>query len=69
MLDIYERPTGDLHWLKSTYSNPENCVEIAALPGGAKAMRDGKDPGRGVLCFTAGEWDAFVRGVRAGEFD
>jgi hypothetical protein len=61
-----------LTWRKSSYSGGEggNCVEIADLPDGGRAVRDTKEQGRGpVLLFTAGEWAAFTAGVRAGEFD
>ncbi|MEU6642415.1 DUF397 domain-containing protein [Saccharomonospora sp. NPDC046836] len=33
------------------------------------AMRQSPDPGGLVLVFTPSEWDAFLAGVRAGEFD
>ncbi|TQM29345.1 DUF397 domain-containing protein [Nocardia bhagyanarayanae] len=58
-------------WRKSTYSGPDgNCVEVAFLDGGNVAVRDTKDKGVGpVLAFTPGEWDAFLSGVSAGEFD
>jgi hypothetical protein len=32
-------------------------------------MRDGSDPDGPVLVFTPAEWEAFVAGVRDGEFD
>jgi hypothetical protein len=57
-------------WQKSSFSfgNGE-CVELAQLGHGAVGVRDSKDPEGGVLRFTRGEIDAFVRGVQAGEFD
>ena len=57
-------------WRKSSRSGPytDNCVEVAFV-GGAIAVRDSKDPCGGVLVFTPGEWDAFVDGAKAGEFD
>jgi Domain of unknown function (DUF397) len=67
MIDI-ER----LAWRKSSISNGNggSCVEIADLPDGGRAVRDTKQQGSGpVLWFTAAEWDAFVRGVKLGEFD
>ncbi|GAA3198136.1 DUF397 domain-containing protein [Actinocorallia longicatena] len=40
------------------------------LPGEqAIVMKDAKDPNGPVLYFTQGEWDAFVAGVKDGEFD
>lgn len=57
-------------WRKSTRSNAEaECVEVAVLDGGRRAVRDSKDPAGPALIFTAAEWTAFVRGVRDGEFD
>ncbi|MQA03244.1 MAG: DUF397 domain-containing protein [Streptosporangiales bacterium] len=54
-------------WRKSTFSNPENCVEVALIAGGV-AVRDSKNPQRGALVFDNAEWRAFVRGAAAGEF-
>ncbi len=59
-----------LPWKKSSYSGGgqgQQCVEVAELPDGGRAVRDGKNPTGSVLQFTAGEWSAFVKGVRAGE--
>ncbi|WP_433224752.1 DUF397 domain-containing protein [Microtetraspora malaysiensis] len=39
------------------------------LPDGNVGVRDSKDKGGPVLVFTPAEWDAFIRGVNAGEFD
>ncbi|MCY7341625.1 MAG: DUF397 domain-containing protein [Pseudonocardia sp.] len=61
-----------LSWRKSSYSNGQggNCVEVADLLEGGRAVRDTKDNGVGpVLLFTAREWQAFAAGVRNGEFD
>jgi Domain of unknown function (DUF397) len=65
---VRSRDLSDARWFKSSYSNGSGeCVEVALL-GDAVAMRDSKDPAGPVLTFTPGEWDAFVRGVRTGEF-
>ncbi|GAA2861306.1 DUF397 domain-containing protein [Nonomuraea rubra] len=57
-------------WRRSSFCNgAATCVEVAPLPDGGVAVRDGKDPGAGQLVFTAVEWAAFTAGVRAGEFD
>lgn len=57
-------------WRKSSYSNGDGgqCVEVAPLVNGGMAVRDSKNPDGGVLMFTAGEWSAFVKGTKAGEF-
>jgi hypothetical protein len=60
-----------LQWRKSSFSggNDNSCVEVAHLPDGGIALRDSKDPSLAPHRFTAAEWDAFVKGVHAGEFD
>jgi predicted secreted Zn-dependent protease len=58
-----------LEWVKSSYSgNNGNCVEVAVLPAGARALRDSKNPHGPALVFSAEEWGVFVAGVEAGEF-
>ncbi|WP_199515960.1 DUF397 domain-containing protein [Nucisporomicrobium flavum] len=57
---------------KSSYSNGNggsNCVEVALQGAGGVAVRDSKNPHDATLLFTAAEWDAFVAGVKDGEFD
>lgn len=63
--------SSDLTWRKASRSSAEggNCVEVADLPGGGRAVRDSKDPGGPVLRFTRAEWAAFADGMRGGEFD
>lgn len=60
----------DLQWKKSTHSaSGDQCVEVASLSDGRRYVRHSKDPKAAMLAFTPGEWDAFLRGVKAGEFD
>ena len=55
-------------WRKSTRSGANGCVEVAFLPGQV-AVRDSKQRRGPVLVFTDHEWEAFLSGARAGEFD
>ena len=55
-------------WRTSTLCDLNGCVEVAIL-GDRVAVRDAKDRSGPVLQFTAAEWEAFVGGVRGGEFD
>lgn len=57
-------------WQKSARSNPSgNCVECAALPGGGVAVRNSRDPEGPALLYTPAEIEAFILGVRDGDFD
>jgi hypothetical protein len=43
---------------------------VGRIPDGGAVVRDSKDPARETaLTFNRREWDAFVRGVKNGEFD
>jgi hypothetical protein len=56
-------------WRKSTRSGGQgNCVEVATTPA-AVGMRDSKDRSGPVLVFTGSQWQAFVDGVKTGDFD
>lgn len=56
-------------WRKSRHSHPGDCVEVAALPAGGIAMRNSRHPDGAALVYTRAEVDAFIRGVKDGEFD
>lgn len=60
-----------LIWRKASFSNDNgnDCVEVADLSDGGRLVRDSKNPAGPRLSFTPSEWTAFVKGVRAGEFD
>jgi hypothetical protein len=55
---------------KSTFSEINgSCVEVSR-DGEMTAVRDTKDlEGGPTLYFTEDEWQAFIKGVKAGEFD
>ncbi|MEV0533994.1 DUF397 domain-containing protein [Kitasatospora sp. NPDC050463] len=55
-------------WKKALASNPnDNCVECGVL-GNAVMVRDSKDAHGPALAFGADAWQAFVAGVRSGNF-
>jgi hypothetical protein len=66
-------PAADLEgvvWQKSRHSNSKgNCVELAALEGGAVAMRNSRFPDGPALIYTRDEIEALLAGVKDGEFD
>lgn len=59
----------NLNWRKSRRSGAAgHCVEVAETPATIH-VRDSKDVSGPVLRFAAGDWTAFIDGVRSGEFD
>ena len=55
-------------WRTSSLCDLNGCVEVALLEDQV-AVRDAKDRGGPVLLFSTPEWEAFLGGVRGGEFD
>lgn len=60
----------DARFFKSSFSPPRDggCVEVA-MDEDRIAVRDSKDPDGGILVFNRREWNAFIEGVKRGEFD
>lgn len=58
----------DAAWHKSSRSNMNGCVEVAFI-GERVAVRDSKNRSAPPLIFNRNEWEAFLGGVRNGEFD
>jgi len=58
-------------WQKSFASEPNggNCVEVNLGAAGLVGVRDTKIADSPVFVFDAGEWNAFLDGVKAGQFD
>ncbi|MFF5212932.1 DUF397 domain-containing protein [Streptosporangium sp. NPDC000396] len=71
MDDLTIRELGVVVWRKSSLSgdNGGECVEVAELSGGRRAVRDSKNPTGPALVFSPSEWAAFIGGVKGGEFD
>jgi hypothetical protein len=59
-----------LVWRKSSFSGGGNgdCIEIATGPDGLIHIRESDAPDV-VAVTTSAKWGAFVKGIRAGEFD
>ena len=55
-------------WRKSSRSEYSACVEVCFM-GDDVPLRHSRDPDGPVIVFTALEWEAFVAGVKRGEFD
>jgi len=64
-------PQSIVQYRKSSFCASSGCVEVALLSDGNIAVRDSKETGQRQtpLIYTTAEWDAFLAGVKAGEFD
>ncbi len=59
-----------IHWRTSSFSgNNGTCVEVAALPDGHIALRNSTHRDDGTILFTHAELNAWISGVKDGEFD
>jgi hypothetical protein len=57
-----------LPWRRSGACADSSCVEAAGNEEHVY-LRDGKKPDDAVLRFTRAEWNAFLTGAKAGDFD
>lgn len=64
-LSYLNRPTD---WVKSSFSGNCGCIEVQRQFDGSVLIRNSNRPEEWIQ-DTAQAWDAFVAGVRAGEFD
>ena len=72
--------SGDIEWVSKPGPDEEGGVEVFITTDTSRAphktgesrlwvMRNSGEPGSPELFFTEAEWDAFVLGVKDGEFD
>jgi hypothetical protein len=59
---------GDVGFRVSSFSTQGNCVAVKALPSGQVAVKHSRTA-EPLLLFDRAEWAAFLKGVKAGEFD
>ncbi|SDT72361.1 DUF397 domain-containing protein [Actinoplanes derwentensis] len=59
--------TEEPHWRRSRRCSTGACVEVARVAERV-LIRDSKMPTGAILAFTHEEWDAFVTGVKDGDF-
>ncbi len=68
-------PLAQIQWRMSSFcgdtggANGGSCVEVAALPDGRVAVRNSNHPDAGAVLFTRAEMHAWIKGVKASEFD
>ncbi|MFE3197825.1 DUF397 domain-containing protein [Embleya sp. NPDC059237] len=67
--NLYALDLSEAHWLTAPGADPNDRIEIAALPDGGMALRNPADPNGAVQRYNAREWAAFLAGARNGEFD
>jgi predicted secreted Zn-dependent protease len=55
-------------WVRASFCGGGECVEVARSDG-MILVRDSKQPAGSVLQYSSAEWQAFISGVKTGEFD
>lgn len=58
-----------VRWVRSQACSSHGCVEVAQLTDGGVALRDSKNLQLAAHVFDREEWQAFIDGVKNGEFD
>lgn len=59
-----------LSWRVSSYTgNTGNCVEVAALPGGGRVVRDTKNRDGDLVAVDASQWAGFLSKIKGGALD
>lgn len=62
--------TAAAQWRRSTnLDGTPGKLEVGFAGDGLVALRYADDPEGTILIYTPAEWDAFVEGVKGGEFD
>lgn len=56
-------------WIKASACSFGNCVIVNRLSPRWVVVSDSKLPEVAPLTFTVTEWEAFIAGAKAGEFD
>jgi hypothetical protein len=65
-----EFDTATARWERTTHEDgTPAALEIGYADNGLVALRMAEDPEGDILIYTPSEWEAFVEGVRDGEFD
>lgn len=57
------------NWVRSSFCTDNACVEVSGDEVDQVLVRHSKDSQGPILAFTADEWNAFIEGAKAGEFD
>ncbi|MEV8633728.1 DUF397 domain-containing protein [Streptosporangium sp. NPDC051023] len=67
-MDDLTRELSVARWRKSSLSGGDgsNCVEVAVLSGGRRAVRDTKDRSGPALVLTADAWSALTVAIKTG---
>ena len=60
-------PTNGVQWRRANDCTGSNCLEVAK-DGELYLVRDSKNPDGAPIRLTEAEWQAFVAGVKAGDF-
>lgn len=67
-MPVYSTAPGDLNWRAPRTCDSGACVKVARH-GDWVVFGNTTEPGGPVIAYTKAEWDAFLIGVKHGDFD
>ena len=67
-MPTYKSAPGDLNWRVSRACDSGACVKVAR-DGGSVVFGNTAEPNGPVITYTRAEWNAFIAGVKLGDFD
>jgi hypothetical protein len=67
-MPVYNLAPGDLNWRSPRMCDSGACVKVARH-GDSVVFGSTAEPGGPVMSYTKAEWDAFLIGVKCGDFD
>lgn len=56
-------------WQKSTFSEQNRSLIVGVTPSDQIAVSNSIDPSSPALLYSRADWQAFLNGAKAGEFD
>ena len=61
--------TDQIAWIKASFCQSGECIEVARHSAGGILVRDSKQPASGTLSLAAAQWRSLLSGIKSGQYD